>query len=114
MSRTAAARLADILEAIDAIARAEAVARRHTDDPESADVALAAVQFHVFTIGEAVKALPAEMTDRRPDVPWSQIARMRDLIGHHYYRLDAQIVRATIGEPLRRLRDACADLLALE
>jgi hypothetical protein len=33
------------------------------------------------------------------------------LIGHHYYKLDTQIVRATIGQPLDRLRDACHELL---
>jgi uncharacterized protein with HEPN domain len=33
------------------------------------------------------------------------MARMRDLIGHHHYcKLDPQIVRATIGAPVERLR----------
>lgn len=112
MSRSSEQRLADILTAIAAIDGAEAVGRRHTEDDELPDVVLAAVQFHVFTIGEAVKALPSELTARRPDVPWSDIARMRDLIGHHYYKLDVVIVRATIGEPLERLRAACESLLA--
>jgi len=75
------------------------------------DVVLAAIQFHIFTIGEAVKALPVDVTSARPEVPWSQIARMRDLIGHRYYALDAAIVRATIGTPLARLRAACEALL---
>jgi hypothetical protein len=37
---------------------------------------------------------------------------MRDLIGHYCYKLDAAIVRATIGDPLDRLRAACEGLLA--
>ena len=65
----------------------------------------------MFTIGEAVKGLPVTLTAARPEVPWSDIARMRALIGHHYYKLDTQIVRATIGQPLDRLRDACHQLL---
>jgi len=36
---------------------------------------------------------------------------MRDLIGHHYYKLDPQIVRATIAEPVARLRDSCESML---
>jgi uncharacterized protein with HEPN domain len=40
------------------------------------------------------------------------MARMRDLIGHHYYKLDPQIVRATIGAPVERLRAACKAILA--
>lgn len=107
MSRSSTHRLNDILAAIAAIDRAEAVGRRHAEDDELPEVVLAAIQFHVFTIGEAVKALPDEMTAQRPDVPWSDVARMRDLIGHHYYKLDAIIVRATIGDPLDRLRAAC-------
>lgn len=112
MSRSERHRLGDVLAAVEAIDRAEAVAHRHTDDGELPEVVLAAIQFHVFTIGEAVKALPGQLMDRRPDVPWSDIARMRDLIGHHYYKLDAVIVRATIGDPLGRLRAACEALLA--
>jgi uncharacterized protein with HEPN domain len=112
VKRTNADRLRDILRAITAIDRAEAVRRRHAEDSELPDVVLAAIQFHVFTIGEAVKALPSELTDRHSDVPWSDVVRMRDLIGHHYYRLDAEIVRATIGEPLARLRAACEALVS--
>ena|SRR5664280_1418997 len=37
---------------------------------------------------------------------------MRDLIGHHYYKLGPQIVRATIGAPVERLRAACKANLA--
>lgn len=112
MSRTDAERLRDILTAIEAIDRAEALAARHPDDADLADAVLAAAQFHVFTIGEAVKALSADLTGGHPEVPWSDIARMRDLIGHHYYKLDAQIVRATVGAPLGTLRNACLALLS--
>ena len=113
MSRSDAERLRDILAAIEAIDRADVVSRHYPDAPDVAEVALAAIQYRVLSIGEAVKALSPELTGRRPDVPWSDIARMRDLIGHHYYKLDAQIVRATIGEPLAHLREAC-ETLAVE
>ena len=114
MSRSDRHRLGDILTAIDAIERAEVGAQQYSQDAELPAVVLAAIQFHVFTIGEAVKALSPEVTARRPEVPWSDIARMRDLIGHHYYKLDATIVRATIGDPLDRLRTACEALLAAD
>lgn len=112
MSRSSTHRLNDILAAIAAIDRAEGVGRRHAEDDELPHVVLAAIQFHIFTIGEAVKGLPSELTTQRPDVPWSEIARMRDLIGHRYYKLDAVIVRATIGDPLDRLRAACEAMLS--
>ena len=111
MSRGDGERLRDILSAIEAIGRAHAAGQRLSSDPDATAIVLAAIQFHVFTIGEAVKGLPATLTAERPEVPWSDIARMRDLIGHHYYKLDTQIVRATISQPLDRLRDASRELL---
>ena len=111
MSRGDGERLRDILSAIEAIGRAQAAGQRLSSDPDATAIVLAAIQFHAFTIGEAVKGLPATLTAERPEVPWSEIARMRDLIGHHYYKLDTQIVRATIGQPLNRLRDASRELL---
>lgn len=112
MSRTDTERVRDILDSIEAIDRAEAMVRRYPGDPDIAAVALDAVQGRVFTIGEAVKALPPDLSERHPGVPWSDIARMRDLIGHHYYKLDSEIVRATIGEPVEALRVACQAILA--
>ncbi len=47
---------------------------------------------------------PIQLRDHQP-------ARMRDLIGHHYDKLDPQIVRATIGEPVEQLRAACEAIL---
>ena len=112
MSRTDDQRLRDIVESIDAIDRADTLLRGHPQDTDLAQVALDAIHYRVFTIGEAVKALSAGLRDAHPEVPWSDIARMRDLIGHHYYKLDPQIVRATIGEPVARLRAACKAILA--
>ena len=37
---------------------------------------------------------------------------VRDLIGGHYYKLDSQIVRATIGAPVEQLRAVCRAILA--
>ena len=112
MSRTDDQRLRDIVESIDAVDRADALLRTHPHDAEVAQVALDAIRYRVFTIGEAVKALSSDLRDAHPEVPWSDIARMRDLIGHHYCKLDPQIVRATIGDPIALLRTACEAILA--
>ena len=111
MSRTDDQRLRDIVESIDAVDRADALLRTHPHDAEVEQVALDAIHYRVFTIGEAVKALSSGLRAAHPEVPWSDIARMRDLIGHHYYKLDPQIVRATIGEPIALLRTACEAML---
>jgi uncharacterized protein with HEPN domain len=43
-------------------------------------------------IGEAVKHLPDTARAAMPDVDWSGPARLRDLIAHRYFSLDARIV----------------------
>lgn len=112
MSRSDIDRLRDIVESIRAIAQAEATARHHAGEADVERVTLDAVQYRVMTIGEATKGLSSDLREQHPEVPWSDMARMRDLIGHHYYRLDPEIVRATIAEPVARLRTACEAILA--
>ncbi len=65
-------RLSDIQAAIDAI-------RSHLQRGTLADgLVFDAVRIRLLEIGEAVKALPAELLDTQPGIPWSQITRMRD------------------------------------
>ncbi|MDA8269328.1 MAG: DUF86 domain-containing protein [Actinomycetota bacterium] len=41
-----------------------------------------AVRVRLIEIGEAVKALPAELLASEPALPWAQIAGMRDHLAH--------------------------------
>ena len=116
MSRTPRARLADIVEAAARVSRAvDALEHAEASDAEDeAQLAFDALLYRLVVIGEAVKALPADLLARQPLVPWREVARLRDLLAHHYYRVDAQIIRRTVEAPLRELRDAAAQLLAEE
>jgi uncharacterized protein with HEPN domain len=51
-----------------------------------------AVLFNLQIIGEAVKKLPAEALSEMPESDISGPARLRDLIAHHYFALDAEII----------------------
>jgi uncharacterized protein with HEPN domain len=70
--------------------------------------------YRLLVIGEAVKALPPDLLARQPQVPWREIARLRDLLAHHYYRVDALVIRRTVEAPLTELRDAVTRLLTEE
>lgn len=105
-------RVEDIFEAIDAITLAESVMSAHQGNDRITVVCIDAITYRVFTIGEAVKALSPEAKDGHSNVPWSKIAKMRDFIGHHYYRRDPEIIFATIREPLKQLREACEQIAA--
>ena len=43
-------------------------------------------------LGEAVKNLSAPFCDRYPQIPWSHIARFRDVLSHHYFGIDQKTV----------------------
>ena len=52
-----------------------------------------AVVSHLLIIGEAVKNLSDEFRRAHPEVSWSDIARMRDKLIHHYAQIDLVEVR---------------------
>jgi uncharacterized protein with HEPN domain len=70
--------------------------------------------YRLLVIGEAVKALPPELLALQPQIPWREIGRLRDLLAHHYYRVDARVIRRTVEAPLSELRGAVAQLLTGE
>lgn len=43
-------------------------------------------------IGEAVKNLPREFTSKYPNIEWNLIARTRDVLIHHYFGVNYNIV----------------------
>lgn len=47
-----------------------------------------AVVLQVLILGEATKRLSPELRSRYPEIPWSDIMRMRDKLIHHYESMD--------------------------
>lgn len=57
-------------------------------------------------IGEAVKALSPELTATEPQVPWRQVARMRDHLAHRYFTSSLSVIQATVEDDLDPLEAA--------
>ena len=51
-----------------------------------------AVARNLEIIGEAVRLLPNEFKSKYPDIPWVQIAGLRNRIVHDYFGLDLEII----------------------
>jgi uncharacterized protein with HEPN domain len=64
-------------------------------------------------IGEAVKRLPSDVTQRRSDIPWRRIAGMRDVLIHNYMGVDLEAVWQVTQDELPELRRAVEELLEL-
>jgi uncharacterized protein with HEPN domain len=57
----------------------------------------------VEIIGEAAKQVTEEGRAEMPGVPWSAAVRMRDLLVHHYFDIDLDVLWATVTEDLAAL-----------
>ncbi|MCA1784317.1 MAG: DUF86 domain-containing protein [Dermatophilaceae bacterium] len=100
MSRLDIDRLDDIAAAITAI-------RAHVDrGPLSDDLVGDAVRIRLLEIGEAVKSLDADLTSTEPEIPWRQIARMRDHLAHRYFMTEVQVIQDTVDHDLGPLQEA--------
>ena len=63
-----------------------------------------AVMRQIEIIGEAVKNLPKSYTKKYPQVPWKDIAGMRDKLLHHYFGVDLETVWKAIQEDIPELK----------
>ena len=55
-------------------------------------------------IGEAVKNIPVEITEKNTQVPWSDMARMRDKMIHFYHGVDYEIIWKVIKDRLPEIK----------
>ena len=62
-------------------------------------------------IGEAVKQLPRELTDKYTNIPWSEIAKMRDVLTHHYFGLDDKILWDTLDDDFALFENVIAQMI---
>jgi uncharacterized protein with HEPN domain len=62
-------------------------------------------------IGEATKNIPNSIKDKYPQIPWKDIAGMRDKLIHAYYEVDLNLVWITIQKRLPELQAFLDDVL---
>jgi uncharacterized protein with HEPN domain len=65
---------------------------------------------NVEVIGQAVKGISDQTRALEPDVPWRQIAGMRDKLIHEYFGVDLALVWDVVDRELPVLRPHLADL----
>ena len=68
------------------------------------------VLYALLLIGETVKKIPLSFRTAHSNIPWKEIAGMRDVLIHDYLETDLEIVWKTVQESLRVLK---SDLLRI-
>jgi len=93
--------LKDILNAIESI---EAfMAGMDFEAFRTDDKTASAVIRKLEVIGEAVKQLPEEVRQRYPDIPWKQVAGMRDKLIHFYFGVEPALIWQIVNNRLPAL-----------
>jgi len=55
-------------------------------------------------IGEATKRITKDFRNNNPEIPWSDMAGMRDILIHDYIDVDIDIVWKTASESIPKLK----------
>lgn len=108
MSRDPYLRLEDIIDACDRLQTyiADLDFKDFDQDLKTQDAVIRVFEI----IGEAVKSLPDDWTEKEPEIPWRQIAGFRDVLAHAYFAVNSTVVWAAACEKAPLLRAACLRL----
>ncbi|MEW6536335.1 MAG: DUF86 domain-containing protein [Candidatus Auribacterota bacterium] len=90
MSRDYTLYIHDIITCIERIE--EFTAGMNYEQFMADDKTCSAVIRKLEVIGEASKCLPESITGKYSEIPWKDMARMRDKIIHFYFGVDTEIV----------------------
>jgi len=71
--------------------------------PNADRIAYRALKNALSELGEAVKALPSEVTDRYSDVDWRGFAGLRDVVAHGYFGLRQDLLWPIVHDEVPRL-----------
>lgn len=104
-------RLYDVLDAIQRIEKYAAAGKSAFVNDELIQTW---ILHHLVIIGEACTTLPEEIRARLSGVPWRKIVGMRNILVHHYFGIDYEIVWSVVENDLpdmkRKIKDIMRDL----
>src|SRR5262249_11778100 len=104
MARKVAHAIHDILQAIERVE--ELTQGKSLEDFEASWQLRWLVQRAIEIISEASRALPDDLTDIRPEIPWRKVRGIGNVLRHDYEGLSDRIIWNVVNDELPRLRIA--------
>lgn len=112
MPRREALFLADLVETIRDVATFLDGATRDRWDHDR--ILQSAVLHKMMLIGEIARALPEDLRERYPDVPWRQMRGFRNIAVHQYFAIDWAVVWKIATENVPKLEAQALSILRTE
>lgn len=109
-SRSASARIQDILDAIHSIQ--SRTANLSFDEFSRNETLVKAVLYDLIIIGEAAINIPPDVQALAPDLPWRLMSDMRNIMAHEYFQVSLRVTWSTIQNNLPPLVKALRELQA--
>lgn len=97
---------------IESAGRAQELCRGRTAQELAANwQAAMAFERAMEIIGEAVKRLPDDLRAKHPEIPWRQIAGMRDRLSHGYDSVDYELLCNAVRDDVPQLLETTRGML---
>ncbi len=102
-----------LVDIIDAIDKAESFVKGMTAETFEKDAKTIFAVVRAFEImGEAVKRIPSSVRNKYKNVPWKEMAGMRDKLIHEYFGVKPRVVWKTIKQDLPIIKPYLKEMLS--